>query len=56
MELGSEVGITVVTPWLTESEMTQGKILNKDGEIVVDQNLRDVSHVSIIFVNLDWLN
>ncbi|KAF5792999.1 putative 11-beta-hydroxysteroid dehydrogenase [Helianthus annuus] len=41
MELGSEVGITIVTPGLTESEITQGKIMNKDGQMVVDQDLRD---------------
>ncbi|XP_076891779.1 11-beta-hydroxysteroid dehydrogenase A-like [Bidens hawaiensis] len=51
MELGSEVGITIVTPGLTESEMTQGKILNKDGEIAVDQDLRD-AEMSIVPIGM----
>ncbi|MFS8031939.1 putative 11-beta-hydroxysteroid dehydrogenase [Helianthus anomalus] len=52
MECGSEVGITIVTLGLTESEMTQGKIMNKDGEMVVDQKFRDVSHVLIDIIVL----
>ncbi|KAI3785886.1 hypothetical protein L1987_45012 [Smallanthus sonchifolius] len=47
MELGSEVEITIVTPGLTESEMSQGKVMNKDGEMVVDQDLRD-AEMSIV--------
>lgn len=42
VELGSEVGITIVTPGLIESEITQGKFLNKEGRMVLDQELRDV--------------
>lgn len=42
VELGSEVGITIVTPGLIESEITQGKFLNKEGRMVFDQELRDV--------------
>ncbi|KAJ9568541.1 hypothetical protein OSB04_004507 [Centaurea solstitialis] len=47
IELGSDVGITIVTPGLTELEMTKGKMLNKDGEIVVDQEMRD-AEMSIV--------
>lgn len=42
VELGSEVGITIVTPGLIESEITRGKFLNKEGRMVLDQELRDV--------------
>ncbi|KAK6924642.1 Short-chain dehydrogenase/reductase SDR [Dillenia turbinata] len=42
IELGNEVGITVVTPGFIESEMTQGKFLHKDGSLVIDLALRDV--------------
>ncbi|KAK4486154.1 hypothetical protein RD792_008822 [Penstemon davidsonii] len=41
-EFGSDVGITIVSPGLIESEMTKGKFLNQDGNIVVDQEMRDV--------------
>ncbi|KAL6182655.1 hypothetical protein ACLB2K_044070 [Fragaria x ananassa] len=41
VETGDEVGITLVTPGLVESEMTQGKFLNKEGRLVLDQELRD---------------
>ena len=43
VELGSDVKITIVTPGLIESEFTKGKILTKEGEMKVDQELRDVS-------------
>ncbi|KAI3499602.1 hypothetical protein L1887_35405 [Cichorium endivia] len=51
LELGSDVGITIVTPGLTESEMSQGKIMNEDGEIVVDQDMRD-AEMSIVPIEL----
>ncbi|KAK7358667.1 hypothetical protein VNO77_00605 [Canavalia gladiata] len=41
-EIGSEVGITIVTPGYIESEMTKGKFLLKQGKVEVDQELRDV--------------
>ncbi|XP_021758423.1 11-beta-hydroxysteroid dehydrogenase 1B-like [Chenopodium quinoa] len=43
VELGGDIGITIVTPGLTESELTKGKILSKDGKMVLDQNMRDAS-------------
>lgn len=43
VELGSDIGVTIVNPGLIESEMTKGKFLNKDGRMVVDQEMRDVS-------------
>lgn len=52
IELSSDVGITIVTPGLTESEMSQGKIINRDGEMVVDQEMRDVSDLVIVYVHL----
>lgn len=42
VELGSTVGITIVNPGLTESEMTKGKFLSREGKMVVDQVMRDV--------------
>jgi NAD(P)-dependent dehydrogenase (short-subunit alcohol dehydrogenase family) len=42
-ELGSQVGITVVTPGWIESEMSKGKYLKEHGEVEVDQEMRDVS-------------
>ncbi|KAK7318298.1 hypothetical protein RJT34_02997 [Clitoria ternatea] len=41
-ELGSDIGITIITPGLIESEMTQGKFLYKEGRMVLDQEIRDV--------------
>ncbi|KAL2482699.1 11-beta-hydroxysteroid dehydrogenase 1A [Forsythia ovata] len=42
VEFASEIGITIVTPGLIESEMTKGKFLTKEGTMVVDQEMRDV--------------
>ncbi|XP_010249449.1 PREDICTED: 11-beta-hydroxysteroid dehydrogenase 1B-like [Nelumbo nucifera] len=42
VELGRDIGITIVTPGFTESEMMQGKFLTKEGEMQVDQEMRDV--------------
>ncbi|GMN56590.1 hypothetical protein TIFTF001_025708 [Ficus carica] len=41
VEIGRDVGITIVTPGLTESEMTQGKFLTERGTLELDQELRD---------------
>ncbi|KAM0862495.1 hypothetical protein ACQ4PT_045230 [Festuca glaucescens] len=40
-ELGSEVGITIVTPGWIESEMSKGKFLKDHGGVEVDQEFRD---------------
>ncbi|CAL4899513.1 unnamed protein product [Urochloa decumbens] len=40
-ELGSEIGITIVTPGWIESEMSKGKYLKEHGEMEVDQEMRD---------------
>ncbi|KAG6404178.1 hypothetical protein SASPL_136418 [Salvia splendens] len=42
VEVAPDIGITIVTPGLTESEVTKGKFLNKEGKMVVDQDMRDV--------------
>ncbi|KAF9605175.1 hypothetical protein IFM89_014288 [Coptis chinensis] len=42
VELGHDVGITIVTPGFVESEMTKGKHLSKEGTMVIDQEMRDV--------------
>jgi len=47
VEFGPDIGITLVTPGFIESELTQGKFLNKGGRLVVDQDMRDVQ-VSMI--------
>ena len=44
VEVGPEIKITIVTPGFIESEMTQGKLLLKEGKMEVDQDLRDVSY------------
>ncbi|KAK2409943.1 11beta-hydroxysteroid dehydrogenase [Trifolium repens] len=46
-ELGKDIGITIVTPGLNESEMTQGKFLSKEGQMVLDQEMRDVQ-ISVV--------
>ncbi|CAL5058079.1 unnamed protein product [Urochloa decumbens] len=40
-ELGSEVGITILTAGFVESEMTKGKAIQRDGEVAVDEEARD---------------
>ncbi|KAH9770047.1 11-beta-hydroxysteroid dehydrogenase 1A [Citrus sinensis] len=42
VEFGGDIGITIVTPGLIESEITGGKFLNKNGKLEVDQEIRDV--------------
>ncbi|KAJ1411860.1 Short-chain dehydrogenase/reductase SDR [Sesbania bispinosa] len=42
VEVGSEIGITIVTPGYIESELTKGKFLLAEGNMGVDQDLRDV--------------
>ncbi|XP_020237073.1 11-beta-hydroxysteroid dehydrogenase 1B [Cajanus cajan] len=41
-ELGNDIGITIVTPGLIGSEMSQGKVLSKEGKMVLDQQMRDI--------------
>ncbi|RZC59378.1 hypothetical protein C5167_006675 [Papaver somniferum] len=41
-EFGSDIKITIATPGYIESELTQGKFLMKDGNMEVDQDMRDV--------------
>nr|XP_010913000.2 11-beta-hydroxysteroid dehydrogenase 1B [Elaeis guineensis] len=41
-ELGSEIRITIITPGYVESEITQGKVLKKEGEVGIDEDARDV--------------
>eukprot|EP00257_Ricinus_communis_P026727 XP_025014141.1 11-beta-hydroxysteroid dehydrogenase-like 6 [Ricinus communis] len=47
IELGSEIGITIVNPGLIESEMTEGKCLNQHGRLKVDKEMRDVE-ISVV--------
>ncbi|KAF4361572.1 hypothetical protein F8388_007588 [Cannabis sativa] len=42
VEIEKEVGITIVSPGLTESEMTQGKFLTPRSTLELDQEMRDV--------------
>jgi hypothetical protein len=51
MELGGDIPITEVVPGVVESEITKGKILSKDGEMVVDQDERDVRRLLPIALN-----
>ncbi|KAF1875886.1 hypothetical protein Lal_00006517 [Lupinus albus] len=41
VEVGSDIGITIVTPGYIESELTKGKFLKAEGKMDVDQDLRD---------------
>ena len=43
IEFGPDIHITLVTPGFLESELTQGKYIAKDGKLVLDQEMRDVS-------------
>lgn len=52
IELGRDIGITIVTPGLIESEMSQGKVLFKEGKMVSDQLIRDVSY--LYFLHKTW--
>ncbi|KAL5665464.1 hypothetical protein ACJX0J_025572, partial [Zea mays] len=40
-ELGSEVGVTILTAGFVESEMTKGKVIQKDGQVAIDLEARD---------------
>ncbi|KAJ4728821.1 11-beta-hydroxysteroid dehydrogenase [Melia azedarach] len=42
VEFWGEVGITIVTPGLIESEMTGGKFLNQAGKLEVDEEMKNV--------------
>lgn len=42
IEVGSSVGITIMTPGWIESEMSMGKFLNKRGEVEVREETRDL--------------
>ncbi|XVF54725.1 hypothetical protein PTKIN_Ptkin05aG0204200 [Pterospermum kingtungense] len=41
-EFGIQIGITMVTPGLIKTEMTEGKFLSKEGKLQLDQEMRDV--------------
>ncbi|KAM7483472.1 hypothetical protein LguiB_008055 [Lonicera macranthoides] len=41
IELGSDIGITIVPPGLIESDMTQGKFLTKESRLELNQEMRD---------------
>ncbi|XVF08664.1 hypothetical protein REPUB_Repub07fG0022200 [Reevesia pubescens] len=47
IEFGIQIGITIVTPGLIKTEMTEGKFLSKEGKLKVDREMRDVK-VSVI--------
>ncbi|OMO49594.1 Short-chain dehydrogenase/reductase SDR [Corchorus olitorius] len=41
VEFGSDIGITIATPGYIESELTTGKFLQREGQLEVQQDLRD---------------
>eukprot|EP00850_Spirogloea_muscicola_P009884 SM000056S18002 [mRNA] locus=s56:730278:732182:+ [translate_table: standard] len=45
VEEAGEVHVTVIEPGWVESEMTMGKFINEEGNIVWDKNKRDVSNL-----------
>jgi NAD(P)-dependent dehydrogenase (short-subunit alcohol dehydrogenase family) len=52
VEVGSEIGITIVTPGYIESELTKGKfLLGPDAKMGVDQDMRDVSNQIFNLIN-----
>lgn len=61
VEVGSEVGITIVTPGYIESEITKGKFLIPNegggGKMGVDQDIRDVevSAMPVGSVSGQWM-
>ena len=42
VELGPDINITIATPGFIESELTQGKFLDGEGNMIFDPALRDV--------------
>ena len=50
-KLGSEIGITIVTPGWIESEMSKGKFLKEHGETDVDQEMRDVTTLLLLSID-----
>lgn len=53
VEVGADVGVTIVTPGYIESELTKGKVLlPPEGKMGVDQDMRDVTKFSISSFNL----
>lgn len=47
IELGPDIKITLVTPGFIESEITQGKHVNKGGKVDVSTDMRDVRFSSL---------
>lgn len=43
IEFGRDIKITLVTPGFVESEITQGKFIDKTGKVDVNPQMRDVS-------------
>ncbi|CAH2070469.1 unnamed protein product [Thlaspi arvense] len=41
-EFGSEIGVTIVAPGVIDSELTRGKFMTKNGQLIIDKELRDV--------------
>ncbi|KAK4734896.1 hypothetical protein R3W88_009157 [Solanum pinnatisectum] len=48
IEFGRDIKLTLVTPGYVESEMTQGKFIDKTGKVDVDPQMRDVSSLNQI--------
>lgn len=55
VEFGPDVGVTIVTPGLIESEITQGKFIGKAGNIEIDPDMRDVSTTSSFVLDLSFV-
>lgn len=52
VEFGQDIKITLVTPGYVESEMTQGKFMDKTGKVDVNLQMRNVSLSSLpLFIN-----
>lgn len=56
VEVGSDIGITIVTPGYIESELTKGKfLLPPEGKMGVDQDMRDVSKFNLQSSSIPFL-
>ncbi|OMO84215.1 Short-chain dehydrogenase/reductase SDR [Corchorus capsularis] len=42
IEFGIQIGITIATPGLIRTEMTEGKFLSKEGKLEMDQEMKEV--------------
>lgn len=47
IEVGSDIGITIINPGVIESEITKGRFMSQEGRMELDQEMRDVEMSAI---------